>query len=357
MEKDITAGPLDSRGSSRGYWRFQLCAWGFLGGYLLTVNLFFWKWKPVLLESSKLGVLMLVSHFIARIAFSEKSLQAGRATLLARVMIACIIGGLLPSMVFYPLGLMVPGKAIPFRPSWFLMDYVRNLAILLMWGGFYAAYRFHEISNRSETDRMRLVTSSKELQLSTLKNQLNPHFLFNSFNLLRSLVETDPKMARDAITHLAEMMRHSLSTTNLNTIALARELEFVESYLALERLRYEERLRITMDVPEAIRGRSIPAMLLYTLVENAVKYGIDQNIGGVDVTCGIRLDQGRLFLRVSNSGKLARESKSAGTGLANLRGRLELLYGGNASLDIQETDQQVVAQASWPADPNPAPSS
>ncbi len=339
MEKDTPVGPLDSR----GYWRFQLFAWGLMGGYLLTVNLYLWKWKPILLESSKLAVLMLVSHFIARIAFSQKSFQTGRATLVVRVIVACAIGGLLPSMVFYPLGILQPHKAIPFHLPWFLPDYVRNVAILLMWGGFYAAFCFREISNRSETDRMRLVADSREFQLSTLKNQLNPHFLFNSFNLLRSLVESDPNLARDAITHLAEMMRHSLSTASHNTISLARELEFVESYIALERL------RITVDVPDAIRGRRIPSMLLYTLVENAVKYGIDQNVSGVDVSCKIWLESGRLFLRVTNSGGLAQSSKSAGTGLANVRGRLELLYGNNASIELSEHHQTVVAEASWPA--------
>jgi two-component system, LytTR family, sensor kinase len=346
MERDTSAGPLDSR----GYWRFQLFAWGLLGGYLLTVNLFLWKWKPVLLESAKLSVLMLVSHFIARTAFSRNSFQSRRATLLLRVMLACAIGALLPSLVFYPLGKILPHKAIPFRFIWFLPDYVRNLAILLLWGSCYAAFCFREMGNRMETDRMRLLASSKELQLSTLRNQLNPHFLFNSFNMLRSLVESDPAAARDAITHLAEMMRHSLSTSSHNTISLARELEFVESYVALERLRYEERLRISAEVPEDLRNRRIPSMLLYTLVENAVKYGIDQKVTGVDVSYQIWLESGRLRLRVSNSGKLCQTSKSTGTGLANLRQRLELLYGTEASLELQELDHTVVAQASWPAD-------
>ena len=349
MEKDTPAGPLDSR----GYWRFQLCAWGFLGGYLLTVNLYLWKWKPILLESSKLAVLMVVSHFIAKTAFSRKSFQTGRATLLVRVMLACAIGAILPSLVFYPLGKLVPHKAIPFRFIWFLPDYVRNIAILAMWGGFYAAFCFREISNRAEKDRMRLAASSKDLQLSTLRNQLNPHFLFNSFNLLRSLVESDPPTAREAITHLAEMMRHSLSTADHNTISLARELEFVESYIALERLRYEERLRITLDVPDSIRGRRIPSMLLYTLVENAVKYGIDQDVHGVDVSCRVWLESERLWLRVTNSGMLAHESKSAGTGLANVRRRLELLYGNDAAVELRELDQMVVAEANWPATSEP----
>ena len=350
MDKDTPAGPLDSR----GYWRFQLFAWGLLGGYLVTVNLFFWKWKSVMLESSKLAVLMLVSHFIARTAFSRSSFQAKRATLLVRVLVACAIGALLTSLVYHPLGMIIPDKAIPFRFKWFFPDYIRNLAILLLWGSCYAAFCFREIGSRSETDRMRLIADSKELQLSTLKNQLNPHFLFNSFNLLRSLVESDPATARDAITHLAEMMRHSLSTASQNTISLAREVEFVESYIALERLRYEARLRLTMDVPVEVLGYRIPTMLLYTLVENAVKYGLDQNVQGVDVTCRIWHESDRLFLRVSNGGKLALASKSAGTGLANVRQRLELLYGDDASVTLREHDHLVVAEANWPAEGNPA---
>ena len=348
MEQDIPAGSLDAR----GYWRFQLFAWGLLGGYLLTVNLFFWKWKPVLLESAKLGLLMLVSHFIARTAFSRKSFQTKRATLLLRVMAACAIGALLPSLVFYPLGKILPHKAIPFRFVWFFQDYVRNLAILLLWGSCYAAFCFREIGNRSETDRMRLLASSKDLQLSTLRNQLNPHFLFNSFNMLRSLVESDPAAARDAITHLAEMMRHSLSTVSHNTISVARELEFVESHVALERLRYEERLRVTADVPDDLRHRRIPPMLLHTLVENAVKYGIDQDLTGVDVAYRIWIESGSLRLEVSNSGSLVKTGNSAGTGLENVRRRLDLLYGSEASIGIRELDRRVVANAKWPANPD-----
>ncbi len=90
-------------------------------------------------------------------------------------------------------------------------------------------------------------------------------------------------------------------------------------------------------------------MLLYTLVENAVKYGIDQNLAGVDVDYKIWIESDRLWLRVCNSGRLAKTSKSAGTGLENVRQRLELLYGGDASVEIREFENRVVAQASWPA--------
>ncbi|MCW1887858.1 histidine kinase [Luteolibacter flavescens] len=337
----------------RAYWRFQLFAWGFLGGYLLIVNLFFAKWKPIMVEVGKIALFMIASHAIARLARSKDWFRLERSGLFARGLPACLAGGLVITAICHPLTKDWSGKPLGVQAHWFMMDYVRNAAILMMWGSFFVTFCFREISHRAEIDRVRLLASSKEMQLSTLRNQLNPHFLFNSFNLLRSLVQKDPNAARDAITHLAEMMRHSLSTVSRNTIPLARELEFVESYVALERLRHEERLRISADVPGELLSRRIPSMLLYTLVENAVKYGLDQSRTGADVCYRVWLESGRLWLRVINGGSLGGSGTgavaSAGTGLANVRQRLELLYGNEASVEIFELDQQVVAQAHWPA--------
>lgn len=348
MDKHHTGGTLEPR----DYWRFQLFAWGFLGGYLLIVNLFFTKWKPIMVEVGKIGLFMLASHLIVHIARSNDWFKLGRSGLFTRGLAACLAAGLIITLIAHPLTKDWSQKPFSTQALWFSLDYVRNAAILAMWGSFYVAFCFREISTQAEIDRMRLLTSTKELQLSTLRNQLNPHFLFNSFNLLRSMVESNPGAARDAITHLAEMMRHSLSTVSHNTISIARELEFVDSYIALERLRYEERLRVSVDIPAELHSRRIPSMLLYTLVENAVKYGIDQSRFGVDISYRIWLDSDRLWLRVVNSGSLGKGGKSAGTGLANVRQRLELLYGNDATVEIHESGDEVVAQTSWPDKPH-----
>lgn len=347
----MSAGPLPQL-ESRSYRRFQLYVWGFLGGYMLlfaVANPQMWRWQSIAVELGRIFASALISHLIVKMAQLRRWFVLERVRLFWRGAAACALGGLALTLVFFPLAEKFSPETEPFDKLWLVIDYVSNTGVLAMWGGFFLAFYYHDVSRKTEMDRVRLVAATKELQLSTLRNQLNPHFLFNSFNLLRALVQRDPEAARDSITHLSEMMRHSLSVSRCNTISLADELEFVEAYLALERLRYEERLRIDAQVSDELRHLPIPPMLLHTLVENAVKYGIDQNLAGVHVRYAIHLAERRLCLRVTNGGRLLVRGRSTGTGLANLRQRLALLYGDEASLVIVERDGQVVAEASWPA--------
>ena len=119
--------------------------------------------------------------------------------------------------------------------------------------------------------------SSARLQaaeLRLLKSQLNPHFLFNALNGLRSLIADEPARARDAVTQLARTLRYTLASGDEDLVSLERELEMVEDYLALESLRLAERLRVERDIAPDARTARMPAMLLQTLVENAIKHGI-----------------------------------------------------------------------------------
>jgi sensor histidine kinase YesM len=118
------------------------------------------------------------------------------------------------------------------------------------------------------------MSSVKEAELRALKSQVNPHFIFNSLNSLRALIDEDPARARMAVTQLANLLRYSLQSGQLETVPFEDELDVVNDYLALEQVRHEERLRLRLDIaPEALQ-LPIPPMLLQTLVENAVKYGI-----------------------------------------------------------------------------------
>ncbi|WP_236918970.1 sensor histidine kinase [Ereboglobus luteus] len=240
---------------------------------------------------------------------------------------------------------------------------------LTIWGGLYSAYYYQARTRYLETERARLLAASREAQLMTLKGQLNPHFLFNSLNTLRALIQREPKAARDAVTHLADMMRYSLTLSDFPIIPLAAELNFVNDYLALEHLRHEDRLRIKQRIaPEALR-ENIPPMLLLTLVENAVKHGLNQRSGGIDVVCEIWLeppagDAGAdnakmIHLRVTNQGFLVLADKpvgedappTTGTGLRNISERLRLLYGDRASLAVSQQEDHVVAEVVLPAVP------
>src|SRR6185436_17584678 len=110
--------------------------------------------------------------------------------------------------------------------------------------------------------------------LRLLKSQLNPHFLFNALNGLRSLIADEPARARDAVTQLARTLRYTLSSGEEDLVSLERELEMVDDYLALESMRLAERLRVEREISPAARSACIPSMLLQTLVENAIKHGI-----------------------------------------------------------------------------------
>jgi len=334
---------------SRSYWRFQLAAWGFLGCYMLIVNPYSWKFGPIALELGKLFACAILSHLIAKIAFARNWFKLDRRQLTVRGLSACVVGGLLAVAVFHPIAILVYETKGKLDAYWLLIDYAGIVAVLAMWSGFFSAFYYRDLSGKMELERVQILASAKELQLSTLRTQLNPHFLFNSFNLLRGLVQRDPEMARSSITHLAEMMKHTLSSASINTTDLRKEIDFVESYLSIEKLRYEERLRINYEFDHKIQDHKIPAMLLYTLVENAVKYGIGQDIAGVDVSISIWREGKTLRIRVTNSGKLATTSTSTGTGLANARARLTLLYGEDASLDVFEQENRVIAEATWPA--------
>ena len=337
---------------SRSYWIFQLFAWGFQSvqmGLLAATMPQFFRWDWVGIGFAKMGILALVSHGVVRILKANRWYSLKRTALVIRGLGIGALGAIIPTSLFFHITRGEWGGFYQNDSLLFLSDWLANFTILAMWGAFFLAFQFHELNRRSEVEFMRLKADSKEAELATLKSQLNPHFLFNSFNLLRALIQRQPDVARDAVTHLAEMMRHSLTLAPHDTISLARELDFVESYLVLERLRFQERLRVEMRIGDDCRVGHIPSMLLYTLVENAVKYGIDQDRGGVDVTCSIRKENGNFLLRVTNSGKLVERGSSTGTGLLNIRGRLELLYGEHASIDVFQQEGEVIAEVKWPA--------
>ena len=189
--------------------------------------------------------------------------------------------------------------------------------------------------------------------MATLESQLNPHFLFNALNTVRALISEDPAEARRAVTLLSALLRQTLATARAATHALADELELAETYLALERLRFGDRLAVRVEAePEAL-GVAVPALLVQTLAENAVKHGVARRRDGgeVAVTATVRGD--RLSVRVTNPASVSASpsAEGTGTGLANARERLALLHGDRARLTLRVDADHAVAQLDMPAAP------
>jgi two-component system, LytTR family, sensor kinase len=240
---------------------------------------------------------------------------------------------------------------------------VNGTLLMAGWLCLYFFYHLFDRYNRLRIEQLRLVAVVKEAELRALKSQVNPHFIFNSLNSLRGLIDENPARARQAVTQLANLLRYSLQSGHLETVPFEEELGTVNDYLALEQVRHEERLRVRLDVaPDALHC-PVPPMLLQTLVENAVKYGIAPRREGGEIA--VRAWRGRddLRIEVTNPGTLAPGGGSTGVGLRNAGERLRLLFGDHAALHLREDPPgRVVAAVRVPLAPagparEPAPQS
>ena len=243
----------------------------------------------------------------------------------------------------------------------FLLFWIGNTPIFTGWLGAYFFYHLFERLNRSENDRLSRVANQKESELRALKTQVNPHFIFNSLNSLRSLIEEEPTRARLAVTQLANLLRYSLQSSQLETVSLEEELRIANDYLALEQVRYEERLRLRIDVAPETLALPVPPMLLQTLVENAIKYGIAQRRDGGEINIIARCVDETLCLQVTNPSAPNASTKihteSTGTGMRNAAERLRLLFSEHATLQLRtDTPDLVVAEVRIPLKRNQSPS-
>ncbi len=198
--------------------------------------------------------------------------------------------------------------------------------------------------NRSEVQRWALTLEKQkaELELKLLKTQLNPHFLFNTLNNLYSLaVQQSPKTA-DAIARLAEMLDYMLYRCNDRTVSLSGEIALIEHYIALEKLRYDDRLRVCFD-HKGQTNVAVAPLLLLSLVENAFKHGASEDAGSPMIDIRLVVQAKVLTFRVENSvGPLLPDRAGGQLGLPNLKQQLELVYPGHYSLEISQTDNRFV---------------
>lgn len=236
----------------------------------------------------------------------------------------------------------------------FFVSWINAAIMMVGWLCLYFFYHLFDRYNRLEIERLRLGTSVKEAELRALKAQVNPHFIFNSLNSVRALIDEDPARARQSVTQLANLLRYSLQSGQLETVPFEDELRVVNDYLALEQVRHEERLRVRLDIAPDTLALPVPPMLLQTLVENAVKYGISARAEGGEISIIARRESESLRLQVTNPGELATPAarvrvSSTGVGLRNAAERLRLLFGESATLRLRaDTPELVVAEAIVP---------
>jgi LytS/YehU family sensor histidine kinase len=267
------------------------------------------------------------------------------AKLGVRILAAVVVASGVTYLVATTLSLAIYGNpAAPITQAFYQRltpgGQLRNEGIFFLvvhsaWIAAYLAIALQRQRYRAEIRQAQLGEALRAAELRLLKSQLNPHFLFNALNGLRSLIADEPDRARDAVTHLARTLRYTLASSDEDLVTLERELEMVDDYLALEALRLAERLRVEREIDAPARGTRVPAMLLQTLVENAIKHGIAELKAGGTLRIAARIDGADLVLRVDNPRPTEYSGPSApGVGLRNATERLRLLFGDRASLRL-----------------------
>lgn len=215
--------------------------------------------------------------------------------------------------------------------------------LYFIWNLIYFIYHFITKSQKQQLDTLKLEALVKELELKTIKAHINPHFIFNSLNGIRALIDEDPSRARNAITELSNILRSSMQTDKLESVSLEKELNIVKDYLALENMRFEDRLRVEYEIDEDTLDQPVPPMMLQTLVENAIKHGISKQITGGKIKIVSDFKDSYHELAVQNTGKLVNgTAKGEGFGLPSTLNRLSLLYGEKARFSIKQLTTEIV---------------
>lgn len=233
-----------------------------------------------------------------------------------------------------------------------ILNYLFNWSkYILMWALVYHLFQYWEKSLEAERSRYHMQAILRENQYNNLKTQLNPHFLFNSLNGIRTLVDLDPELSKEAISRLSGLLRSSLQMNKQKTVSLEQEIATVENYLLIEKIRFDDRLRYQFEIDDEVLNVQIPPMMLQTLAENAVKHGISKIRNGGDIFLKAFKKSGKLHIEISNTGRFnpVDSDQSIGLGLENTRERLSLLYDDKASFEISNLgENQVLAQIEIP---------
>ncbi len=215
---------------------------------------------------------------------------------------------------------------------------------IIAWALLYLALGYAREVREAERVASRFAQAAQNAELRSLRYQVNPHFLFNTLNSLSSLViKGQNDRAEAMIQNLASFYRTSLSSDPLEDVTLAEEVELQRRYLEIEAIRYPRRLQTSIDIPEALSEKIVPALILQPLVENAIKHGVSHSDNPVTVSISAQLTESHIEISVSDDAEAfdgGDNGASNGIGLSNVRDRLEARYGEKARLTATENEQQ-----------------
>ncbi|NBB76941.1 MAG: hypothetical protein GVY02_06125 [Bacteroidetes bacterium] len=335
------------------YWLIQIVVWSAYTMFLIFSFLTFTEveYQQTMISIQVLfgGVMMFSSHAVRlslkRLdAFRFKTFQlAGIAALICAA--AALAGQVLIHIIIY-LVFDWPGIR-DFNLSESFVYWSNSLLILLIWTAVYIGIKSIERRQEKEVENWRLQAELREAELNILKAQINPHFLFNALNNIRSLITENPKKARDVLTNLSELLRYAVYHSSRDQVTLAEELRMVENYFELEKVQHEDRLRVEYDLDDHFEEVSLPPMTIQMLAENAIKHGISKRKMGGTVRIVVKGDAQGCQISVINDGTLSGKVRENGVGLQNIRERLRNLSGANSGPKLFEDRESGLVTATF----------
>lgn len=250
--------------------------------------------------------------------------------------------------------------------GWAGVNFQQNLALLLLAAGcgsyllaLMIADLFFAFAQMNEAERRQsdLQILARDAELQMLRMQINPHFLFNSLNSISALTTIDPAGARTMAIELAQFFRHTLALSERTLITLEEEIQLCQHFLAIEKIRFGEKLQTSFTVPDAALPALIPPMMLQPLLENAIKHGIHDLTDSGTIMLDVNLHQGWLHLCLRNpidpASSDATRQAGNGTGLKNLQARFLALFGEQCRITWQRTSEQFTVTLALPYQATP----
>lgn len=335
----------------KGYWLCQGIGWGlyFLFGVVMTA-IFSPEFSPIAIYDQAIItlVLLMLSHFHRQWIKRKKILAKPKWKMTGHLLISNFILAVISQIILTPILVLLMNQTQDYHWLQSIGYFGYAYMISMIWTTMYVGIKSVQKRHQAEIEQWKLEAQLKKEELHRLREQINPHFMFNALNNIRSLVEEDAEKSRTAITKLSSLLRASLQYESQQLIPLELEVQLVKDYLDLEKIQLEERLQVQWFVDADLQQIQIPAMSLQVLVENAIKHGVSNNPQGGMIEITISKENAFTQIRVRNPGKLASHFCSGnGLGLENSRQRLKKLMGETASLVLFKKKGTVIAEMKW----------
>jgi len=332
------------------YWKLQLLGWSLAslywayGAYIIQKYSVFSTIGNVVLDVL-IGISLTHTYRLYVKRNNQKLFVNGNFFKpLISVLILAVFFMLINNVKWYFFWHMVKGNTVNFWESLLYWDppLITGLRLMCIWVLGYHFYTYHKDQISKISDNAELSILTKQVQLDNLFSQLNPHFLFNSLNSIKSLVSENPIKARRSIDLLSDLLRTSIYSRE-RLISIADELQLVKDYIELEKNRFEERLKLETNIDVTLLTIKIPSLSIQTLVENAVKHGIQKTTQEGVIKLFVLEANDFIEIKVENSGMLKREiNKDNGLGIKNLMKIIEIQYAKKATFELSETSEGTV---------------